>query len=62
MIIYRAYFMFGSEAKDADAECLEDFSKGFWLNEKHEFTKGDDCKFWIPSSMILYVKKIKNDD
>ncbi len=36
---------------------LHNFTNGFWLTNELKFTKGSDCKFWIPPSQILYVEK-----
>ncbi len=35
------------------------FIDGFWLNEDLKFTKGSDCKYWIPPSQIRYIEKVK---
>ena len=34
------------------------FATGFWINEDMEFTNGDDAKYFIPISQILYIEKI----
>lgn len=39
-------------------ERLSDVADGFWVNEEYNFTKGSDCKFWIPASVIQYVEKV----
>ncbi len=42
-----------------DQDGLHAFTSGFWITEDLKFTKGSDCKFWIPPSQILYIEKVK---
>ncbi len=37
------------------------FAGGFWIDEDLHFTKGSDCKYWIPPSQILYIEKVRKD-
>lgn len=34
------------------------FSDGFWVNGALEYTKGSDCRVWIPPSRIICIEKI----
>ena len=35
---------------------MSDVTDGFWLNSDYEFTRGSDCKYWIPPSQIRCVE------
>ncbi len=47
----------GHHEVSTEKDGLFAFSKGFWINDKLQFTKASDCKYWIPPSQILYVEK-----
>ena len=36
---------------------IADFKDGFWVNDKFEFTKSSDCKYWVPPGKISYIAK-----
>ena len=56
--IYRCEFKFEREIRAVRSKnSIADFEDGFWINDNLKFTKGPDCKFWIPPSQILYVSK-----
>ena len=67
MYRYRCVFNFSRiyevASRSHEVTCSDDgiynFADGFWINEELKFTKGSDCKYWIPPSQILYVVKEK---
>ncbi len=44
-----------------DGDGLFAYTNGFWITKDVKFTKGSDCKYWIPPSQIKYIEKIKGD-
>lgn len=36
--------------------------EGFWVDERFQFTAGSECRYWVPPSSVLYVKKIEEPD
>jgi hypothetical protein len=65
---YKCYFRFAKRYLREDSahtvigSGFFDFTKGFWINEDLEFTRGADSRYWIPVSQILLVEKIKEDE
>ncbi len=63
MYNYKCVFYFGGDRERCsvtyDLDGIHAFVGGFWITEEKKFTKGSDCKYWIPPSQILYVEKIK---
>jgi len=56
--VYVCVFQFmGARDQARSEDGIGDFRHGFWLNEDKEFTKGSDCKHWIPPSKIEHVMK-----
>ena len=56
---YKCVFAFSSSTYIALSNGgIADFKDGFWINEKFEFTKGSDYKYWIPPSKIIYIQKL----
>jgi len=67
MFDYKCWFMFNTNPKSQldlyigsvnysnDGICA--FTNGFWITNERKFTKGSDCKYWIPPSQILYIEK-----
>lgn len=45
-----------------DQAGIHAFSNGFWITSELKFTKGCDCKYWIPPSQILYIEKIGKEN
>jgi len=43
-------------------ERISDVTNGFWINDKGEYTVGDDCLFWIPLNKVNFVHRVKNDE
>jgi len=42
---------------------ISDIKQGFWINDDGKFTYGEDSKYWIPISQIVFVEKVKiNED
>lgn len=39
-------------------DSIGDVCDGFWINGIYQFTKGSDCKWWIPPSAIIMVEKL----
>ncbi len=57
-ITYRCEFEFVGELKVVYSEDgLADFRDGFWVDATFKFTRGSNCKFWIPPSRLLYIAK-----
>jgi hypothetical protein len=46
--------------KQIDIPSILDATDGFWINKEHKFTRGEDAKYWIPPSQILFVEKLVN--
>lgn len=69
MYSYRCVFDFGVIYKTAwklheviyRGDGIHAFTDGFWINDDLKFTKGSDCKYWIPPSQILYIEKFKGE-
>ena len=40
---------------------IADAQSGFWVNDRYEFTRGDDALFWIAPSSIVFVEKIAEE-
>ncbi len=67
MYSYKYVFYFGVvyriDGKPHEVSCKHDgihaFVDGFWINADLKFTKGSDCKYWIPPSQIYYIEKVK---
>ncbi|MHA2101447.1 MAG: hypothetical protein ACW99A_22560 [Candidatus Kariarchaeaceae archaeon] len=62
---YQCYYQFGSEQESVRSDSFADFKDGFWLDENMKFTNGIDiafAKFWIPPSMIFYIKKVQVEE
>ncbi len=67
MYSYKCIFNFGAvynfdrkpHCVSYDQDGLHAFTSGFWINLDLKFTKGSDCKYWIPPSQILYIEKVK---
>jgi hypothetical protein len=67
---YRCWFEFYCENDDDDTPAegtyyvtspggISDFATGFWVNADMQFTKGSNCKYWIPPSKIYCVEILK---
>ena len=37
---------------------MEDAKEGFWVNELHNFTRGEDARFWVPPTQIVFVESL----
>ncbi len=69
MYSYKCVFEFGTFETQGwephyvcyDGDGLHAFTSGFWITEELKFTKGSDCKYWIPPSQILYIEKIRKE-
>ncbi len=60
MYSYKCIFRFnGSHEVTYDGDGIHAYTQGFWITQELEFTKGSDCKYWIPPSRILFIEKIK---
>lgn len=64
MYRYICYFNFlevftreGHHVVSTERDGIGAFNKGFWINHNYQFTKGSDCKYWIPPSQIIYIEK-----
>ena len=60
---YVCHFFFGPNNFMHRAESnngLFDFLGGFWVDMNIEFTKGSNCKYFIPANRIIFIEKIKN--
>ena len=62
--VYRRHMVVGGDRPppegfewDTRVPSISDIRDGFWTDRDGEFTKGADCKYWIPPSRILYVMK-----
>ncbi len=55
--IYECRFYLGSIEGEVQSRHLSDLQGGFWINKDYEFTKGSDCKYWIPPHKIEYITK-----
>ncbi len=66
MYKYRCFYSFKAEHENTNMrhqvtvrfEGLYNFCGGFWIDKDLKFTKGSECKYWIPPSQILYIEKI----
>lgn len=60
MTVYRCHFDFELvlDCKVDSDKGIDEFAGGFWVNSKIKFTKGNDAKFWIPPSKIVFIEKI----
>ena len=38
-------------------DSIYDFKDGFWIDGEGKFTKGSDCKYWIPPARIYYIER-----
>lgn len=56
---YRCKFEINNFIHVIYSDDISDFTSGFWIDEHKNFTKGSDCKYWLPSSSILYISKEK---
>ena len=54
---YICAFRFDLRERYVEADAIQYLKEGFWINKDHKFTLGEDCKFWIPPSQIMYIKK-----
>ncbi len=63
MYNYKCVFYFGGDRERYEVKYGQDgihaFINGFWITYDLKFTKGSDCKYWIPPSQILYVEKVE---
>jgi len=59
--MYRVEFLFNGRdyhfSVPPDVYGIEDFSGGFWVDRNFQFTKGSDCRFWVPPHAIKYIAK-----
>lgn len=47
--MYRCEYMFrGNNHYATSPSGLADFKDGFWVDVNMKFTKGSDCRYWIP--------------
>ena len=54
---YFAQYFLEKGFRVACADSLADLKDGFWINDDLEFTKGSDCRYWIPVSVIKLIEK-----
>ncbi len=58
-VVYVCEFRMDTAYMFVEGVCLADFKEGFWIDEDYKFTKGDDCRFWMPPTSIIRVTKEK---
>jgi|WetSurMetagenome_2_1015567.scaffolds.fasta_scaffold131586_6 hypothetical protein len=57
-ISYRCEYIFGDVKLYATSpEGIDAFCNGFWIDANWKYTKGSDCKYWIPPHAISYIAK-----
>lgn len=56
---YMCRFVLDYNEMETFVPSIADIKEGFWVNGVKEFTKKEDCKYWIPPSQIMYVEKIE---
>ena len=57
--IYLCGYDFKGDFREARSENgIGEFMYGFWVTKDLEFTKGENCLYWIPPHRICYIKKI----
>jgi hypothetical protein len=56
--VYRCEFLFKGEVHSVRSEeGIAAFKDGFWITADLKYTKGSDCRYWIPPTVIEYVAK-----
>lgn len=57
-ILFRCAFKFKEQKMFAYADNVFMLQQGFWLDDNFQYAHGmSQCKYWIPPSQILYIKK-----
>ena len=53
------YTFWGGAQSVESTEGIGAFKDGFWINDALEYTKGSDCKYWVPPGRILVIQKLE---
>lgn len=54
---YECVFKFEGDKYTTEADRLDKFEFGFWVNQWWEYTVGSDCTYWIPPGKIQHIEK-----
>lgn len=60
-IVHYQHMGQGMSFETHDGAAIADFKEGFWLNAQWRPALASECKWWIPPSQLLAIRKLPTD-